>query len=298
MKQKTLTRRKFIRDSSAAALAGSLYLSVPVPSFASDYSGKSRVVLIRNKNVLDSLLKPDKAVLSEMLDAAVCSLFDTTDALNAWKTILSPEDVVGIKTNHWNYLHTPAELEEIILERVLEAGVSRQNVSVKDRGILNDKVFMKATALINTRPMRTHYWAGVGSLIKNYIQFVNKPSEYHYDSCADLASIWKQPRVAGKTRLNILVMLTPLFHGVGPHHFSPEFIWPYFGLIAGTDPVAVDATGVRIIQAKRLQYFGEEMPLNPPPKHIFLAETKHKLGYADPEKIELIRLGENEDSLI
>ncbi len=28
------------------------------------------------------------------------------------------------------------------------------------------------------------------------------------------------------------------------------------------------------------------------------AETKHKLGYADPEKIELICPGEHEDSLI
>ena len=44
-------------------------------------------------------------------------------------------------------------------------------------------------------------------------------------------------------RLNILVMLTPQFHGVGPHSFSSRFTWPYGGLLVGTDPVAVDATG-------------------------------------------------------
>jgi hypothetical protein len=70
------------------------------------------------------------------------------------------------------------------------------------------------------------------------------------------------------------------------------------GLIAGLDPVAVDAVGVRIIQAKRNQYFKEERPINPPPKHIFLADTRHHLGTADPDKIELIKLGWKENLLI
>lgn len=93
-------------------------------------------------------------------------------------------------------------------------------------------------------------------------------------------------------------MLTPLFHGAGPHHFNPAYIWPYNGLIVGLDPVAVDATGIRIIQAKRREHFGEEKPINPPPKHIFLADTRHHLGVADPNKIDLIRLGWQENILI
>ncbi len=146
--------------------------------------------------------------------------------------------------------------------------------------------------------MRTHNWSGVGSLIKNYILFVPNPSVYHPDTCADLAKIWTLPNVAGKTRLNILVMLTPLFHGTGPHHYNPEYIWRYNGLLAGFDPVAVDATGVSILTAKRNQFFGEVRPLNPPPKHIFLADTRHHLGTADPDKIELVRLGWKENILI
>lgn len=66
----------------------------------------------------------------------------------------------------------------------------------------------------------------------------------------------------------------------------------------GIDPMAVDATGVCIFQAKRRDYFGGERPLNPPAKHIFLADTRHHLGTADPGRIELIKLGWEEDRLI
>ncbi len=46
------------------------------------------------------------------------------------------------------------------------------------------------------------------------------------------------------------------------------------------------------------EYFGEDRPLNPPPKHIFLADTRYHLGTADPESIELITLGWKEGMLI
>ena len=128
--------------------------------------------------------------------------------------------------------------------------------------------------------------------------FVSQPSSLHGDSCADLATVWNRPEVAGKTRLNILVMITPLFHGVGPHHFNRKYTWSYSGLIVGFDPVAVDSVGVRILMAKRKEYFKEERPLSPPPKHIFLADTRHKLGTADINRIDLVKLGWQDGILI
>ena len=89
-------------------------------------------------------------------------------------------------------------------------------------------------------------------------------------ACADLATLWQLPIVKDKTRLNILVMLTPQFHNIGPHHFDPMYIWPYKGLIVSTDPVAADAVGLRIIQQKRLEVFGQERPLQPTAHHIRL----------------------------
>ncbi|MGV8137880.1 MAG: hypothetical protein AB2L20_21945 [Mangrovibacterium sp.] len=128
--------------------------------------------------------------------------------------------------------------------------------------------------------------------------FAEKPSELHPDSCADLASVWNLPNVKGKTRLNILVMFTPQFSSVGPHSFSADYVWSYKGLLIGFDPVAVDSVGLRIIQAKRNDYFKEDRPLNPPAKHIEIADTRHHLGTADPAKIELIKLGWEKELLV
>jgi hypothetical protein len=298
--KKVLTRREFLKTSASAAMAGAVILNHPESLFAGDggKDAKTRVVLVRNKDVLDDGNQPRADVLNEMFDEAVVALTGESDAAAAWKTMVRPDDVVGVKTNVWSYLRTPPSLEEGIERRLIGAGVKKDNISIDDRGVLGDPVFRNATALINARPLRTHNWSGVGTLLKNYIMFVNQPSAYHPDTCADLAKLWKLPIVAGKTRLNILVALTPQFHGVGPHNFNPKYTWAYNGLLVGFDPVAVDATGVRILAAKRKVFFGEERPINPPPKHVFLADTRHHLGTADPEKIELVRIGWEDDSLI
>jgi len=297
MKSREITRREFIKTSALTTASTALLMNSPEKLFAQT-KPKSRVVLIRDENAVLPSGKTNSEVIHKMIDEAVKILFETKDPQSAWKKIIKPEDVVGIKTNVWNYLRTPLELESAIKKRLMEVGVKEENIGINDRGVLRDPIFQKATTLINARPMRTHYWSGVGSLVKNYIMFVPNPSDYHDDSCADLAVIWKLPIVKGKTRLNILVMLTPLFHSVGPHGFSPEYVWQYKGLIVGIDPVACDAVGLKIIEAKRKEFFGEDKPLSPPAKHIQLSDLRHKLGNADMKNIELIFSGFAEGRLI
>lgn len=298
MKKNTITRRQLLKRSAFAAIGSSLFFSSPLRMFGRPRNENlTKVILVRDKSVLENE-QVNASVLEQMLDNALMELTDTLDAVSAWRKILKPEDVLGIKTNVWNNLATPSQLEQILITKAKKTGIAENNISVSDRGVLTDPVFQRATALINVRPMRTHAWAGVGSLLKNYIMFSDRPFSYHDDSCADLAKLWELPEVKGKTRLNILVMLTPLFHGIGPHHFNKKYTWEYKGMIVGFDPVAVDATGLRIIQAKRSEFFGEDTPLNPPAKHILLADTRHHLGTADPNKIDLIKLGWKEDLLI
>jgi hypothetical protein len=297
MKKKTFNRREFIKTGAAGLAAGSLALAWPA-KLRTQTPGKTRVVLIRAKDILDETGAVRSEAVQKMLSEAVQTLLGEKDAVAAWKKLIKADDVVGIKTNVWRALPTPPPLEEAIRRGVLSAGVKAENISVSDRGVLNDPVFMKSTALVNVRPMRTHDWSGLGTCIKNYIMFVPDPPRFHPDSCADLGALWQLPEVKGKTRLNVLVMLTPLFHSVGPHGFNPAYIWQYNGMIVGMDPVAVDAIGARIIQAKRKEFFGEDRPINPPPKHIELADTRHHLGTSDPSKIELIKIGWQEGILI
>lgn len=297
MKEQLQNRREFLKQSASAAAATALYLTLGDRLFGAGEK-VTRVVLVRHENAINDLNKPNPDIVQKMLDDAVTALLDVSDPVQAWKKIIKPTDTVGIKTNVWRYLPTTSAVENALKKRVMDAGVSENAIGIRDRGVLNDPIFEKATALINARPLRTHYWSGVGTLLKNYIMFTNNPPSYHPDTCADLAKLWFLPNVKGKTRLNVLVMFTPLFHGSGPHHFNPQYIWAYKGLIVGTDPVAVDSVGVRILQAKRKLFFNEERPLNPSPKHIFLADTRHHLGTADPEKIDLQILGWKKDLLI
>jgi hypothetical protein len=256
------------------------------------------VVLIRDKNVFNNRGEIDNGRLGAMLDEAVTAALEKPDAISAWQTLIRSNDIVGIKSNVWSYLPTPKGLEEAITDRAIQIGVDPNNIGVEDRGVRRNSVFKRATALINCRPMRTHHWSGLGTLLKNYIMFVPNPWAYHGRSCERLGGIWNKTGVKGKTRLNVLVMLTPLFHGVGPHHFSKQYIWSYNGLIVSTDPVAADATGARIIQAKRNAYFDKYRPISPPPRHIEAADVQFGLGNSHPDKIELIKLGWEKDTLI
>lgn len=295
MSDSTMTRRDFLRTTAAAAVVG----GAAMPLFAAQEKGKrAKVILIRHENVVDNGWKVDATIISQMLDEAMVNLLGVKSAEEAWRKIAQPADIVGIKTNVWRYLRTPLELEAHMKRQLVAIGVSESNISIDDRGILSNPVFAKATALINVRPMRAHNWSGVGGCLKNYIMFTPSPPDYHTDSCIDLGALWKLPAVAGKTRLNILLMLTPQFHCMGPHHFDKEYTWLYKGMLVSTDPVAVDAVGLKIIEARRSIYFKEPTPMRPPVRHIVAAEEKHGVGVANLRNIELVKLGWKEGLLI
>jgi hypothetical protein len=294
MTERKISRRDFVAAGAGAAAAG---LVGAGRTSAAETTPKSRVVLIRQREVLGPAGQADPEILHEMLNEAVAALFEE-DSVAAWRRMVSPSDVVGIKSNVWRYLPTPPALEEAIRGEVLRAGVKPENVAVDDRGVRTNPVFKRATAIINTRPLRTHDWSGLGTSIKNLIMFVPRPQDYHGDACAPLGAIWHLPQLEGKVRLNVLVMLTPQFHSTGPHSFSPEHVWPYYGLIVGIDPVAVDATGARIIEAKRKLFFGDDRPISPPPHHIEIAGERYDLGISDSDRIDLVRLGWMDEGLI
>ncbi|MCX5770965.1 MAG: hypothetical protein NTZ09_11930, partial [Candidatus Hydrogenedentes bacterium] len=64
------------------------------------------------------------------------------------------------------------------------------------------------------------------------------------------------------------------------------------------DPVAVDTIGLSIIQAKRKEFFNEDVPLPITPHHIRFAAEKFQLGIADKDRIDLKMLGTPEGRII
>ena len=290
-----ITRRDFLRVTAGAAMAATLESRMLGETRAEP---TARVVLIRNAEVLGPQDKVREEILRSMLDEAVKNLLGTNAPLEAWQKLFRSSDVVGIKSNAWARLPTPRELEAAVKRRLLDAGVAEKNIGIDDRGVLDNPIFLKSTALVNARPLRTHHWSGVGTCLKNYIQFVPNPSAYHDEGCSPLGKIWTYPIVKGKTRLNILSALAPQFYGRGANFFDKRYVWPYKGLIVGTDPVAVDTVGAHLLQAKRIAFFGEDRALDVPPVHIMVADKTYHLGVSDLSRIQLIKIGWMEEVLI
>jgi hypothetical protein len=295
MKEKTITRRDFLRATAGTAMAATLGAGILGEARA---EAAVKVILVRNAEVLGLQDKVQEEILRSMLDEAVKSLLGVKEPMEAWRKLFKSSDVVGIKSNAWAKLPTPKELEAAIKGRLLDSGVAQKNIDIDDRGVLRNPLFQNSTALVNVRPLRTHHWSGVGTCLKNYIQFVPDPSSYHDEGCSPLGKIWTYPIVKGKTRLNILSAITPQFYGRGANFFDRRYVWPYKGLIVGTDPVAVDTVGAHLLQSKRISFFGEDKALDVPPVHIMVADHKYHLGVSDLGRIQLIKLGWMEEVLI
>ena len=293
--RKTITRRDFLKGTAGFLLAPTAITSVPRSARA---QAKTKIVVIRNMGVVGHNSEINRNILQAMLDEATCILTGEKETRLAWQSMFTKADIVGIKTNAWRYLPTPKELEGVIQQRLLDVGISSGNISIDDRGVLDNPVFNKTTALVNVRPVRTHHWSGVGSCLKNYIMFVRQPSAYHDEGCSDLGKIWTYPVVKGKTRLNILCALTPQFFGRGANFFDRRYVWPYKGLIVGTDPVAVDAVGAELLRRKRIAHFGDDRALDVQPVHISVADKKYKLGISDLSRIEIVKVGWQEEVLL
>jgi len=293
--KKIITRRDFMRNSTIAVLGTAMGMTA---ANAAPNEKKSKVILIRRENALDENLTFNQSVIQEMLDEAVTTLFNGKTPVDTFKSLIKPTDIVGIKSNEWNYLPTPPELEKAIKTRVMDAGVKEENIGIDDRGVRKNPIFQKATALINVRPLRTHYLAGISGCMKNNITFAENWPSYHPNNCANLGDLLNLPMVKGKTRLFVLCALTPQYHGRGPHHFNRRYVWAYKGLIVGTDPVAVDALGLKLIMAKRREKFGPRYRLPAVPRHIETADLKLKLGNSKFSNIDVVKLGWQEDILV
>lgn len=287
-----MTRREFVVNISAATLAA---VAAPV-TMRGETAKRSRVVLIRDDEALDAGGRPRPDVIQRMLDRGICELLGVTRPADGWRLLFDPSGHPGIKTNVWEYLPTPASIEAAIKRRMAEIGIPATRLRVDDRGARH--TLAACTALINARPLRTHHWAGIGGCIKNPIMFAEKPEYYHPDMCVDLATLWKLPILKDKVKLNILVALTPQFYTRGPHHFDPRFVWPYKGIFLSTDPVAIDTIGVKLLEAERRLFFGEDRPLAQLAKHVRAAGEKHGLGVWEQTRIDLVKLGSERGILI
>jgi len=101
-----------------------------------------------------------------------------------------------------------------------------------------------------------------------------------------LPELYADPRLGGKVVLTILDALRPQYAG-GPFP-GAEFSVNYGAIFASRDPVALDATGMRLLDDFRKE--AKLDPLSEKTKWLESAEVIG-LGQAADEKIDLVRTG-------
>lgn len=290
-KKVVVTRRDFIRGSAGAALGAAL-LGPAWLKAEQGKGGRSSVVIVRDGKAMDASHVVDRQVVARMLEQALVQVTGKGDAKAAWLSLVKPSDVIGlVPTDHLNPTH--GEIVEAVRASLQSAGIPAERI-VHAQGRSVD--LASISALVCLPALKAHWLTGIGTVIKNYILYSGAPQRYHYQDSAKLGEIWNLPQVKGKTRLVLVDALRPLCDK-GPQP-DPRYQWAYNGLIASFDPVAVDAVGLKIIEAKRAALRGEPWPLSPPPICVEAADKVYKLGNSDMAKIDVKAFGWKDNLLV
>ena len=290
-KRSSLTRRDFLRGTLGATLGASIMGSKFLRA-GEKAATQSSVTIVRDKNAMDASHTVNTDVLKTMLDQTVIKVTGQNSAREAWLSLVKPEDTVGlVDTPHLNPTHQ--EVVAAVKNSLTDAGIPEEKIRKAQGGPDNPTA---CTALIALPGLKAHWLTGIGTVLKLYILYSGNPRRYHDQDSAKLGEIWNYPFVKGKTKLVLVDALHPLCDK-GPQP-DPRYKWAYNGLIAGTDPVAVETVCLRIIMEKRKAMRGEEWPLSPPPLCVEAADKVYGLGTSNWDNIKVEHYGWDEDLLL
>lgn len=117
------SRRDFIKKSIGLGLG--IYGIVKFSDEVQAKEQDSRVVIARDKALIDDSFKVDYATVRKALDSAMIKLANTKTASEAWKKYFRSDDIVGIKINTLSgrWMSSHQELVFAIVEGLRLAGV-------------------------------------------------------------------------------------------------------------------------------------------------------------------------------
>jgi len=293
-----MTRREFVRHTMSTALVAPALTGLGVEAFQARQPRTSLVTLVRDERALNASHDVDPTVLGRMLDDTVMRATGERTPRDAWRSLFKPTDTVGVVAGV-SLIPTHQELVEAVRQRLADAGIPPQQIRdvqhVRDMQNAIENV-RASTALLSLPALKAHWLTGLGTVLKNYIMFSGEPRRYHDQDNVNLGEIWTLPEVKGKTRFVLVDALRPLCDK-GPQP-DPRYMWDYKGLIAGTDPVAVETIALRIIMEKRRALRGEPWPISPPPLCVAAADERFHLGTSRMEEIKLQRAGWEGEPLV
>ncbi len=289
--------------------------------------GKSRVIVATDPSVFGSEGEIAQGVLDKMLGRCVAKLTSSQTAVDGWKKLFKPTDVVGIKVNclFGKGVSTRPEVAMAIVNGLMSAGVEEENIIVWDRssrdliksgykpnkdgaglkcladdgdwgeliergafkGRITKIISEKVTAFINAPILKTHRIAGVSIALKNHYGSFDNPGSHHDNNCNPALADFSSIPVVKEKTRLVVVDALRAQHSGGPS-LKPDAQWDFNSLIMGDDPVAVDSYGLRVIQEKR-----KELGLDPLDQKLtaWLESAQERgVGTCDPDRIQVVNV--------
>jgi uncharacterized protein (DUF362 family) len=319
-----ISRRDFLRTAAigaAAATVGPLAVGTAARSAQAAASTTAQanptVVDVRSaKWRVDGTVDAD--FVRKMIEHGMARLTGKKTLADAWRVIVKPTDVVGIKFNNLSHNYTNANqaVLDAIIAGLVAAGVEKEKIIVTEavgatwqnaiapkthpygepQDIGNGKavglspfITDQVDCLINVPNIKDHGGAGITGCLKNISHsrtIMSRP--IHDDACSPaIVGVNKLEPIRKKRRLNIVNGLLAIFNG-GPGT-AEQFRWEHNGLLFATDPVACDRVQIELIDAERKRRgLAGLFNRGSKPKHVENA-AKAGLGIADLDKINWIK---------
>ncbi len=311
----TLSRRDFLAASACAAASVPLAPVAALQAVGGD--SRPKVIRVASDHVVRGRYVHD-AVLREMLELTLTTLTGKKDAATAWRSVLRPDDMIGLKFNSSGAaaLATNEKLAGEMITSILSAGFERRQIVAIEAP---DKVYAahgvsrpvygwqseptefgsgrdnlavvldQVTAIVNVPFLKSHNIAGITCSLKNLSHaMVKHPARFHANHCAPfIGDIVALSQIRDKLRLNIVNALRVVFDK-GPEPRSAG-TWDAGMLLGGIDPVATDSTGLDIVNSQRLLLGMDGIDLTGRAHHL-RAAWKRGVGQYGLHEIERVKL--------
>jgi len=170
------------------------------------------------------------------------------------------------------------------------------------RSYVAKTITRQVTKFINLPVLKHHQSAGVTIALKNMSHgMVNNVNRSHLTPTANacgmfIPSVVSLPVIREKAVLHICDAVKASYHGGPPAR--PQFMWEHKTIYFATDPVALDKTGLKVIDAKRAEVGMASIALSKPDdaSHYLNCQVEHieiagslGLGIFDDKKIQVKR---------
>lgn len=318
-RKRLLSRRAFLSTAATAAAA----VCGRRPARAQE---ASTVVLARAADLRSIIGTPSYSRLLDLLTKAVSLLSGEATVADARRRYYGINDRVAIQIAT-SPVAVTLEVVDAVITTVARAGVASDKLflySAEERDLFRAGFALReegpgvrcygatsagyhdsltslleptVTAMANVPCLSPHPQAGLAGAIHNFVNSV-RPSRAQ-EACADggsgLPKIVAKRALRDRSRLHVMDCFRPTYDLPDD---GPPARWEYNGLLVSTDPVALDAVGTAILQAKRREVAGTEWPLDPFPTHVELAANRYHLGTSDLAAIDIRRIGPMDDALI